>query len=957
MSVFSAAFKITILSAVLFFVQPNSKVEAALPDGWPHAKSDLKPDPNVIYGTLENGLRYAVLANETPKRQASIRLLFDVGSKHEYDNERGMAHFIEHMAFNGSKNVPEGEMVKMLERHGLAFGADANAYTSYEHTAYQLDLPNMNPEVVDTAFLLMRETASHVTFDATAIERERGVVLAEKRRINIHAQRSADARLAFTYPGTRMLERRPIGTEEGISSVTRDQMRRFYHQFYRPDNAFLVLVGDFDTAEMVAKIEATFADWQSVGEPRDTAYAADPAAFVADTNKARHFENDHDRSSISITLSKPFEEFEDNRANRTLSLEKFAGNNIFSKRLQNLRLEGKASYLGAGANLSNFNKIARSAYLGLFLEEEKWEMGLQDAVTELNRALAYGFSDAELKELLANLRTNFEYGVSSADKRDSAQLAGGILNSFVSNAVFTEPQTSLDIFNGFAKTISINTVLTEFREQWTGAPFKLFFISKAPVENAGERLLRGFERSLALPVEKPVEVTGKAFAYNNFGTPGEVTRKEQLPFVNATAVRFSNNVMLNLKKTNLQKDTVHMRLRFGRGLLEVPKDKPGIMTLMSGTFTNGGVTAHSATELRKLLAGRTASANLDAGNDTFSFRSAVTPKDVLIQLQLWAAYMTAPAYREEPITYFQQSIESLYHALDNTPGQVARFQTGKYLYGGDPRFYLPSKEAIQRLTGEDLRAFMSDALSNSAVEISIVGDIDIDAAIEATAATFGALPEREPAPKQFAESRQVTFPKAGLQTLYHKGGKDQAILQIYWPTADYSDLPRSAQLDLLRAALSDRIREAVREGLGTSYAPRVSNVESDVFPNFGYFSMTVDAKPSDISRIAALVKSEITELIEDGLSTDDIERARKPLLEGVENAKKNNGHWLGRISRAQSDPKSLTYLPTTLEAWQQTDSAALQQLAAQYLRPDRAMEIHILPRPDEAAARGEATAP
>ena len=957
MSVFSATFKITILSAALLFALPNGKVEAALPDDWPHAKSDLKPDPKVIYGTLENGLRYAVLANETPRRQASIRLLFDVGSKHEYDNERGIAHFIEHMAFNGSKNVPEGEMVKMLERHGLAFGADANAYTSYEHTVYQLDLPNMNPEVVDTAFLLMRETASHVTFDATAIERERGIVLAEKRRTNIHMQRSADARLAFTYPGTRMLERRPIGTEEGIASVTREQMQRFYYQFYRPDNAFLVLVGDFDTMEMVSKIVATFTDWQSVGEPRDTAYAADPATLAADTNKARHFENNHDRTSISITLSKPFEELEDNRTNRILSLEEFAGNNIFSKRLQNLRLEGKASYLGAGANLSNFNRIARSAYLGLFLEEEKWEMGLQDAITELNRALAYGFSSAELKELLANLRTNFEYGVSSADKRNSAQLAGGILNSFLGNTVFTNPQTSLDIFNDFAKTISINTVSTEFREQWTGAPFKLFFISKAPVENAEEKLLGGFEEFLTLPVEKPAEETEKTFAYKDFGTPGKIAHKEELPLVDATAVRFANNVMLNLKKTDLQKDTVHMRLRFGRGLLEVPKDKPGIMTLMSGTFTNGGVTAHSATELRKILAGRTASANLNAGNDTFSFRSAVTAKDVLIQLQLWAAYMTAPAYREEPITYFRQSIESLYHALDNTPGQVARFQIGKYLYDGDPRFYLPSKEAIQRLTGEDLQDFMRDALTNSAVEISIVGDIDMDAAIEATAATFGALPKREPVPKKFTASRQVAFPKAGLQTLYHKGGKDQAILQIYWPTADYSDLQRSAQLDLLRAALSDRIREAVREGLGTSYAPSVGNMESDVFPDFGYFSMAVDAKPSDISRITALVKNEITELIENGLSADDIERARKPLLEGVENAKKNNGHWLGRISRAQSIPKSLAYLPTILEAWQHTDSAALQQLADQYLRPDRALEIHILPRSIKATTEGEASAP
>lgn len=916
---------------------------ASLPDTWPHESSDLDADPDVTYGILPNGLRFAVMANSTPADQASIRLLFDVGSKHEYDDERGIAHFIEHMAFNGSKNVPEGEMVKMLERHGLAFGADANAFTSYDRTVYQLDLPNMKPDTVGTAFLLMRETASNVSFNADAIERERGVVLAEKRRDNVHARRSADASLAFTYPGTRMLERHPIGTEEGISTVTREQMVSFYNQFYRPENAFLVVVGDFDQAEMTRKISSSFGDWEAVGDVRELTYSEDDAQISTPEATAKHFKNEQDRTSISVIVSSAFKHKPDNRQTRIDGLFEFAGHNILSKRLHNKQLDGGVSYLGAGAQISSFNEIAVSAYLGLFLDEENWEAGLADGVTELTRALQHGFSKAEVDELLANLKTNFEYGVSSADKRRSGALASGILNAFKNDAVFVTPQTSLDIFNEFAATVKSEAISREFRRHWEASAPRLFFVSKGDIEGAEENALQIYHEQMQAVREKPEDQQNKSFAYTDFGGIGTVASKQQQSDVDATLVRFSNNVMLNLKKTDLQKDTVQMLLRFGGGTLASPKSEPGLLSLVGGTFTNGGLEAHSASELRQILAGRTANAALGVGIDSFSFRSAVTKKDLLIQLQLWAAYMTAPAFRPEPIKHFQQSVEALYHSLDNTPRHVAHYRVGELLYSGDPRFFLAPKESIQRLGKEDLQGFMQQMLNESVIEITIVGDIDIDATIEAVAATFGALPPRDATPRPYTEERKVNFPGPGTEILRHKGSIDQAILQVYWPTVDYSDVARSARLDLLSTVLSNRIRDAVREKMGASYAPSVSNLEHDIFPDYGYFAMTVDTKPDDIATIRTIMDDEISTLVSSGISEDEIERAKTPLLEGIDNAKKSNGHWIGRLSRSQSDPATLTYLPIVQDTWQTVTAAELIELAQTYLSPERALEIHIVP--------------
>ena len=213
---------------------------------WPQAASDIAPDPAVRFGTLPNGMRYALQRSASPPGQASIRLRFDAGSMMETDAQQGLAHFLEHMAFNGSTHVPEGEMVKILERLGLSFGADTNASTSFTQTVYKLDLPNVSDETVDTALMLMRETASELTISQEAVDRERGVVLSEERSSDSPAYRVTKARLAFLLDGQLAPNRMPIGQATILQTATRDQIADYYARYYRPDRAVLIMVGDFD---------------------------------------------------------------------------------------------------------------------------------------------------------------------------------------------------------------------------------------------------------------------------------------------------------------------------------------------------------------------------------------------------------------------------------------------------------------------------------------------------------------------------------------------------------------------------------------------------------------------------------------------------------------------------------------------------------------------------------------
>ncbi len=276
---------IHIVVALIFCFSPAAAFGQASP---PHASgfirqaSDITPDPSVRYGVLANGMRYALLKNQLPPGAVSIRFDLKFGSLDEADSEQGLAHVIEHMAFNGSHHVAEGEMVKILERLGLAFGADTNAQTGQEHTTYRFDLPKADDKLMDEGLFLTREIASELLFDPAAIDREKGVVLSEERRGDNFQRRRAQQQLDFLLPGAYAPTRMPIGKVAVIEAATHDQLQSLYDRYYRPERATLVIVGDIDVDAMEAKIKATFGDWAGRGEPGrepDLQLHANPAAL------------------------------------------------------------------------------------------------------------------------------------------------------------------------------------------------------------------------------------------------------------------------------------------------------------------------------------------------------------------------------------------------------------------------------------------------------------------------------------------------------------------------------------------------------------------------------------------------------------------------------------------------------------------------------------------------------
>ena len=351
---------------------------------WPHESSDVAPDPNVIWGRLDNGMRYVLLPNNTPKDRISIRMLVDAGSLMEQDDQRGLAHFLEHMAFKGSRNMPAGDLVQYLERLGMAFGADTNARTSYDNTVYQLELPSNDPAVLDKSLFVMREKLDQLLIPGSDLERERGVILSEKRLRDTAQFRAMDANLGFLMPDTLIAKRSPIGTEEVVGKAPRERIEAFYRDYYTPSRTTLVVVGAFDPKQIEGLIRAHFADLRARGPEAPN---PDVGTIGQRGLEARvHYEAEG-RTNVALQVVKPITQQPDVHARRVQDLDLYLAHAIISRRLATLALQPDAPFLGGAAYTDDFADVARIGAITINTQPERWREGVAVAEQEMRRAL------------------------------------------------------------------------------------------------------------------------------------------------------------------------------------------------------------------------------------------------------------------------------------------------------------------------------------------------------------------------------------------------------------------------------------------------------------------------------------------------------------------------------------------------------------------------------------------
>ncbi|MBL8649658.1 MAG: insulinase family protein [Sphingopyxis sp.] len=915
---------------------PNPQTDAAR--AWNFAPSDVPVDPNIVFGVLPNGMKYALLKNTTPRDSVSLRLRFDVGSFAEADDQRGLAHFLEHMAFNGSTHVPEGEMVKLLERKGLAFGADTNAVTGFDATVYQLDLPNASDDLIDTGLMLMRETGSELTIDPAAVDRERGIILSERRARDTYQLRSLIDQLDFQMKGVIAPNRIPVGTVEVIQSAPAARIRDLYDRYYRPERATLVMVGDFDPAAVEAKIKARFADWKGRGPA-----GADPDIGMIDYKRASAADDFVDpaiNDSVTLTAFKPWVKLPDTKAKRADDLAEEIGEAIVSRRIAKLALAEDSPILGGYFGESNGWDIFDQVTFGATAKTGAWREAQALIEQEWRRAAQHGFTQAEVDEQLANRRTAIKNAVAGVDTRRSENLADVLVEAAKGDFVVVRPETAQTLFDTAAPSLDAAAVSAAFQKRMAGLGAPLARVtSKTPIEGGTDAILAALKASQQVAVAAPAAATSVAFAYTDFGTPGKIVSDQRIEDLGIRRIRFANNVMLNIKTTDFQKDAVYLSLRIDGGSLLATKEDPTRVAL-AGSISLGGLEAHSRDELSTIFAGRTVSSSVGSATDSFGGTARTSPEDFRLQAQLMAAFLTHPGYRPDGLALIRRFLPQQYAANDATPAAVLGRDAGGILANNDPRATTPPLDTMMTLDWASLKPAVADSFAQGAIEIGVVGDIDEAAAIQAIAATFGALPERRPAfdPRPDARIRDYAKDRSE-RTLIHKGPAEQAEVRVYWPARDDSDLGEAMRLQLLSRVMQLMLTEELREKLGESYSPGAGASLSDDFPGYGHLFAASNIDFKDIATTRAAILGIARELRDTPVDADLLDRARKPMLEAMTKARRENAYWVPYVAAATSKEARLDRSRKSIAEVEVATPAELQALAKRYLTDDKALVI------------------
>jgi zinc protease len=934
------------LAGVLWF--SVAALHGSIP--FPHDQSDLKPEPGVRFGKLPNGLRYAVMANSEPKGRASLRLLVNAGSLQEEEDQRGIAHFLEHMAFNGSLHYPPGTLIEFFQRIGMGFGPDTNASTSFDRTLYLLELSNTQTGTLDEGLKVFADYASGLLLQPAELDRERGIILSEKRARDTVNFRTFVADLAFTLPEARFAHRLPIGETEVISNAPRERFQDFYDTWYRPERISVIAVGDFSAEDMERRIEAAMKGLTARGPARP-----DPdlgRVSTGDGVRVHYYpEPEASITTVAVRTVTPFSARPDTAAERLSSLPRTVANAIINRRFATLARMEKATFVSAQVRTADQYDFFRESELEISAKPELWSDALAAGEQELRRALTHGFQPGELAEVRAAFINALEQAVRTAATRRSPALADDLANDLLRNRVSTDPQAELALFRPALERLTPADCLAALRDAWAPAGRLLSLSGNVVIAEGPAAIRRAYDASLAKPVAAPAAETTVAWAYTDFGSPGRVTDRTEVQDLGITQVRFNNGVRLNFKRTDFEASRVLFSTRIVGGSMTEPKGQRGLATLTSATFDAGGLGRHSTSDLQRILAGRTVSVAFRTAPDAFEFTGSASPKDLRLALEWLTAKITDPGYRPESLRLAQKGLEQMYAGFAHTPNGPISTEVANLIASGDPRFGTPPKDVMFSRTLDEVRAWLTPALRTGPLEIGIVGDFEADAVIEAVAATLGALPARGERADDSA-LRQVAFPGTPFNRSYEIDSKLQKGLALfYWPTTDGRDAHTSRRLGLLASVVTDRMRLRLREEMGGTYSPSARSVASDTFPGYGYLTSGIDIDPAAAEQIAEAVTALSAELHQRGVTEDELTRAKRPALTSIRESARSNAYWLNSVlARAQERPEVLGWARNREADVASITKAEVDQLARMYLDPSRLSRAVVIPAAPSAQA-------
>jgi zinc protease len=925
---------------------------------WPHEQSDLAPDRDVVFGRLPNGLRYALRHNQKPRDRVSLHLVVNAGSINETDSQQGIAHFLEHMLFNGSTHFPPGELVKYFQKIGMQFGPDANASTSFFQTVYDINLPQGDRQSLEEALLVMGDYAEGALLLQSEIDREREVVLAEKRTRDSADYRTYKASMAFELEGTLFPRRLPIGTEAIIRQADRAVFKDFYDTWYRPDNMVLVMVGDFDLNLAVDLIADRFGDMSPRRGDEALPVIATGTLIPPKADVFYHHEAELGSTTLTIQVLKSIPRIVDSADYKKERLEDRLIGMILQNRLERLLNRPDPPFTEASAGIGTFLRQIRYGYISAECPPENWKAALATIETVRRQALRYGFDPREVERVRKDFLAELALHVDQAATRESKTLARGLIRTIAADRVYQSPRQEKEFYAPLLASLSAETLNGRLRQVWAMETPKILMTGNTNLTTAPEdaaRIIQDVYRAAGeQPVEAPQITQSVKFPYlpAPSAPSGKPAARELIEDLGITRVALPNGIHLNLKPTDFSDNEILFALSFEGGRSVEPRDRPGLAELSRDVINESGVGPLDREALQVALTGKTTHLSFDFSNDRFFFEGATSPKEIQLLFQLLHAHLIDPAFRPAAYHLAQDRFAQAHQQMAQSIDGAFRLEGYRFLSGGDPRFGKPQLEEFQRLRLADVERWVKPILAQSPLELSLVGDFDLETAIALAQQYLGGLPARRSASRKAGPG--PVFP-AGRQHRMDVGTQiDKALLVLAFLTDDARDIQRTRRLNVLADVFSDRLREEIREKRGAAYSPGAYSWPSRAYPGFGLFLAYLPVAPGEVAPVLTAVQDIARKIAAEGIRPPELQRALEPTLTGIREQLRQNRYWLNTVLAGSTGrPEQIEWSRTIAADYASIQAEELVALAQRYLDPAQAAVFEARPQVDSDATRAE----
>lgn len=902
----------------------------------------LLMDTSVLRGRLPNGFTYYIRHNAEPKDRVVMYLATKVGSILETDNELGLAHFLEHMQFNGTKNFPKNELVDYLQKAGVRFGGDLNAYTSFDETVYQLPIPSDDPELLQNGLKVMRDWAQDALLDDEEIDKERGVVLNELLGGRGAQQRMRDQYFPMILNQSRYAQRLPIGTKESIEGFNHETLRDFHRKWYRPDLQALIIVGDIDVAEMEKQVNILFADLEN---PDDAPNREEYTIPLAGKNQFMAVTDAEMPQTVMQLIIKHPEADIKTVADYRMQLIKSLFNQMTGSRFAELTRQSNPPFIQGGGSIGGFLRGLDAFTMYFAAKPGEIERGFEAVVTEFERIKRHGFTTTELERAKENFITSVESSYAERDKRKSESYVESYLNHFLEGENSLGNEDRYQLGKSLIGTITLENINALARQYYTDSNRDILIMAPEkdkdtlPNENTVNNWMEAIKVSDIMPYDDNIQ---EEPLLDELPQAGTVISRKDKPELGVTELTLSNGMNVVLKPTDFKNDEISMTA-FSQGGTSLYDDEDFLSAAYAATVVGGsGLGPYNATQLTKYLSGKKVSVRPYIAERSEGFNASSGKKDLQLAFELIYAYFKVPRLDMDVFEGYMQRIKaSLANRLDD-PDAVFSDTINAVLYNHNIRRTSMTIAQVDLIDPQRAYDIYKERFADASdFTVTIVGSFTEDELMPFVLQYLGGLPATDRGEQ--ARDLGIYPPEKGLQRTVHEGQEQKSSVRLYYfGDYDYSEY-ENMQLDALESILNIKLIERLREAESGVYGVSASASYAK-YPRHRYsFGIAYGTSPDMVAPLMASVFDEINKIKQNGPEQVDIAKFVSEQRRMLEVQLRENGFWLSHLSGSYQNHEDPAYILKYLDELNKVTAESVKAVANKYLLEERLFEFVLMP--------------